>query len=240
MSSFFFFFLNLSDIYYYYPEPFWTQFSVGASRPLASPQPFETAALVAAEVYRVLISCIHKQRRAHQNAEACRKPQQGWAECVCGCVCVSVCAHVRVCCILYMRVFRCVCTRNRVWFVRRDECVRARHQCVFLYQKQKKHKKKTHNNLKMKIHIEAASRGLTTATNSTWTESLFFPRIGTFVALPHICMHGTGANNTSEKTAEHRQQQQPHNEAVNKEDVSTSLCFPANKQNGFRTPFMGK
>lgn len=142
MFFFLFFFLNLSDIYYYYPEPFWTQFSVGASRPLASPQPFETAALVAAEVYRVLISCIHKQRRAHQNAEACRKPQQGWAECVCGCVCVSVCAHVRVCCILYMRVFRCVCTRNRVWFVRRDECVRARHQCVFLYQKQKKQKKK--------------------------------------------------------------------------------------------------
>lgn len=97
MSFSFFFFLNLSDIYYYYTEPFWTQFSVGASRPLASPQPFETAALVAAEVYRVLISCIHKQRRAHQNAEACRKPQQGWAECVCVWVCVLVCVRTCVC-----------------------------------------------------------------------------------------------------------------------------------------------
>lgn len=48
-------------------------------------------------------------------------------------------------------------------------------------------------------------------------------------------MHGTGANNTTE-TAVHKQQQ-PNDNAVNKEDVSASLCFPANKQNGFRTLF---
>lgn len=68
--------------------------------------------------------------------------------------------------------------------------------------------------------------------------TVFPPKIRTFVVPPHICMHSTGANNTAE-TAEHKQQQ-PHNEAVNKDDVSTSLCFPANKQNGFRTPFRGK
>lgn len=58
-------------------------------------------------VYRVLISCIHKQRRAHQNAEACRKPQQGWAECACSCVCLRGCM-CRIWCIQM-----CVCVRER-------------------------------------------------------------------------------------------------------------------------------
>lgn len=107
----------------------------------------------------------------------------------------------------------------------RDACVTP--VCV-----QKKKEKKKKNNPKMKIHIEAANRGLTSATNSAKTEPFFPPNFRTFVVLPCVCMHRTGQNDATE-TAEHKQQQ-PHNDAVNKEDVSASLCFPANKQNGFR------
>lgn len=66
----------------------------------------------------------------------------------------------------------------------------------------------------------------------------FTAKIAEFVMFYWICKCSTGAKNTN-GLAEHKKQQ-PHNEAVNKEDVSTSLCFPANKQNGFWTPFRGK
>lgn len=75
-------------------EPARPRLSAGATQSLASPQPFVTAALVVARVYRVLISCIHKQRWAHQDAEACGTPQQGWAVRLCVCVCYLV--HVGV------------------------------------------------------------------------------------------------------------------------------------------------
>lgn len=96
---------------------------------------------------------------------------------------------------------------------------------VFLYQKKKK---KNNNNPNMKIHFEAANLRPKKCYKFSKTETFFFllPKIVTFVVLPRICMHGTGANNITE-TAEHKQQQ-PHNEAVNKEDASPSLCIPAN------------
>jgi len=94
------------------------------------------------------------------------------------------------------------------------------------------------NNPDMKVHAEAANvRPLQESTKPNL--SAFVAKTARIIILPPICMHGMGANSITER-AEHKQQQQPHNEAVNKGDALPSLCFPANLQNGLRAPFRGR
>lgn len=85
---------------------------------------------------------------SHSRGEQCVRLRV--ASCTCGCL--DVCAWETEC---------DLCTGMRVW-----------HQCVF----KRKKKKKKKNNPKMKIHIEAANRGLTSATNSAKTEPFFPPK----------------------------------------------------------------
>lgn len=162
--------------------------------------PFGTPSLLLVQVYRVLISCIHTQRWAHQNAEATAGVSKV-------CLCVRVYACERAC-----ETVCDLCTG--------DECMSSTSVC-------------------------SGIKGVMKPTSSKWRRSETRALIQIWLKQRPVCVRPQrlsssrtqkDSNNTS-SAAEHNQQ--AHNGAVNKEDVSASL-FSSQQENGFRVPLRGQ
>lgn len=139
--------------------------------------------------------------------------------------CVRAFVPLCVCCMLYMRVFQCVRIKNRVWYVYSNEyvcvCVCVTPGCVL----------ESKDGKKKQFQDEATSKQQTEAEQLLQILqklSLFFFFFNHNICRPPSHLYAHHGSKWLHRTTELTQQQQPHNKAVNKEDVSASLCFAAN------------